>query len=133
MSHLKIVGEARTERVIEAGGCASDTKIALRLDIDVTVGVNEIVERVREEVLISIIRGDSTFLEKPPAQVVVTALSEYNIGLQLRVWIADKREHIRLRFELRERVLKALTAAGVEMTSEELGASVSPRWLVSTG
>ncbi|CAN5822260.1 hypothetical protein BH20GEM1_BH20GEM1_14460 [soil metagenome] len=48
----------------------------------------------------------------------MTALSDYNIGFQLRVWIADEREHIRLRFELRERVLKALTAAGVEMPYE---------------
>jgi len=91
----------------------------LRLDISVTVAVTEDLERARE-VLLALVRDDPAFLNDPPALVVVTALNDYNITLQLQVWLKDEREHIPQRFALRERVFKAFTAAGIEMPFETI-------------
>ncbi|MDX1531654.1 MAG: mechanosensitive ion channel, partial [Rhodothermales bacterium] len=89
----------------------------LRLDIEVTVAVTEDLGRARE-VLLDLVRADSAFLSDPAPRVVVTALNDYNVELQLQAWIHDEREHIGLRFALREQVFDALNAAGIEMPFE---------------
>ncbi|MDX1419516.1 MAG: mechanosensitive ion channel family protein [Rubricoccaceae bacterium] len=91
----------------------------LRLDIAVTVGVEEDLDRVRA-VLLGLVADDPVFLPEPPPRMVVTALNDYNVEVQLQAWLSDEREHIPQRFALRERVFKALTAAGVEMPFETL-------------
>lgn len=91
----------------------------LRLDIDVSIGVNEEVDRARA-VLLALVRENPDFMDDPPPRVVVTGLNDYNTALQLQAWVEDEREHIRLRFDLRERVFEGLAAAGVEMPFETL-------------
>lgn len=90
----------------------------LRLDIDVTVGVEEDLGRVRR-ILLGICREES-YLETPPPAVVVTALGDYFVKLQLQVWIDDETRHVPMRFALRERAFEALRAAGVHMPYETI-------------
>ncbi len=92
---------------------------SLRLDIAVTVALKEDLDLARE-VMLSLVRDDSAFLNDPPPRVVVTAVNDYNVALQLQVWLADERQHIPQRFDLRERIFKALTTAGIEMPFETI-------------
>lgn len=91
----------------------------LRLDIDVTVAVTEDLNRARE-VLLDLIRRDEAFMGEPPPQVMVIALNDYNVALQLQAWLKDERQHIVKRAELRERVFNAFNEAGVEMPYETI-------------
>ncbi len=91
----------------------------LRLDIDLTVGVNEDLNRVRQ-VLLDVIGDDPAYMEDPPARVVVTQVNDYNVAVSLQAWLHDEREHVARRFDLRERAFDALNAAGVEMPFETL-------------
>lgn len=91
----------------------------LRLDIPVTVAVTEDLDRARET-LLGLVTDAPDFLLDPPPQVVVTALNDYNVTLQLRVWIDDEQQHIAKTLDLRESMFKALTAAGIEMPFETL-------------
>lgn len=86
----------------------------LRIDIAATIGTKEDLNRVRE-VLLSILENDERFLQKPVPRVVVTALNDYNVAVELQVWIHEEREHIPIRFELREKAFSALREANVEM------------------
>lgn len=105
----------------------------LRLDIDVTVSVEEDLSRVRST-LLSLVSEDARFCDTPPARVVTTALNDYNVALQLQVWLKDERSHVAERCELRERCFEALRTAGVDMPFETLalvgefdGAALSAR------
>lgn len=109
----------------------------LRLDVEVTIGVAEDVDRVRE-ILLGLVRGNPDYLAEPPPQVVVTQLNDYNVALEVRAWLKDERQHIPKRFALREAIFETLTAAGVDMPFETLqltpleirqqgdGASIAP-------
>ena len=66
------------------------------------------------------VRDDPQLMTEPPPRVVVTALNDYNVALQLQVWLDDEREHIARRFALRERMFCALRDAGVDMPFETL-------------
>ena len=90
----------------------------LRLDIDVTVGVEEDLGRIRQ-VLLELCEGEPFHDETPPS-VVMTAINDYNVALQLRAWLRDESPHLKARLELRERVFEALREAGVNMPFETL-------------
>jgi len=91
----------------------------LRLDLDVTVGVGEDLGRVRQT-LLGLVGDDPRFMTEPAPQVVVTALNDYNVAMQLRVWLNDEKSHISARMELREAMFEALRAVGVDMPYETL-------------
>lgn len=91
----------------------------LRLDIPVTVAVTERLDRVRQ-ILMDLIGGDDSYLDEPQPRMVVTQLNDYNVAVELQVWLRNEREHIEERFQLRERVYDALTAAGVNMPFETI-------------
>ena len=107
----------------------------LRLDIQVTIGVNEDIEKTRRT-LINLLSNRPEFLEEPAPRVVVTALNDYNVAIELQVWLKDERTHIENRFKLREEVFNALNEAGIEMPFETLSITpiqiTSPRDLPST-
>lgn len=90
----------------------------LRIDLEVTVGVNEPIGKVRE-VLLGLCK-EPQFLASPPPQVVVLGLNDYNTLLELRVWLDDETNHLRERSALRERMKDALDAAGVDMPFETI-------------
>lgn len=91
----------------------------LRLDVEVTVAVTENLARVRE-VLLDMVRSDPGFSDEPAPEVVVKALNDYNVLLEVRVWIDDERKHVAERFRLREAIFVTLNEAGVEMPYETL-------------
>lgn len=91
----------------------------LRLDIPVTVAVDEDLGRARR-VMLGVLDGDADVLGDPAPVVAVTHLGDYNVTLELRAWIRDERNHIAKRLELRERLFEALRAAGVDMPFETL-------------
>jgi small conductance mechanosensitive channel len=89
----------------------------LRLDISVTVAVDEDIDRVRR-VLLDLVHDDLDFLDPPLPRVVVTQLNDYNVALELQAWLRDERQHVEKRFALREQAFNALTQAGIEMPFE---------------
>jgi len=91
----------------------------LRLDIEATVGVDEDLNRVRE-VLLDQVTQDSSFLLEPQPRVMITQLNDYNIAVELQVWLENEREHVDQRSALRERVFNALHAANIDMPYETL-------------
>lgn len=91
----------------------------LRIDIAVTVGVEESIGRVRE-LLLTLVNDRAEYLPQPAPRVVVTALNDYNVALELQAWIHNEREHVELRFALREQIFETLRNAGVDMPCETL-------------
>lgn len=91
----------------------------LRLDIGVTIGVEEDIDRVRE-LLLGVVKDEPDFLDIPAPQVLVQALNDYNLEVELRVWLKEERMHIPQRARLREQVFKTLSQAGIDMPYETL-------------
>ncbi|MCB9745056.1 MAG: mechanosensitive ion channel family protein [Alphaproteobacteria bacterium] len=91
----------------------------LRLDIPITIGVNEDLGRVRA-LLVALLDGDPRYKTDPKPMVGVTALNDYNVEIELRAWLVDEKTHVAARMELRERAFEALRAAGVDMPYETL-------------
>lgn len=91
----------------------------LRLEIDVDVGTGEDLGRIRA-LLLQQVEGRPNFLAEPAPEVVVTRLGDYNVGMQLRAWIADEKQHLKERFALRERCFEVLRTEGVDMPLETL-------------
>ena len=91
----------------------------LRIDIPVNIGVNEDIMSARR-ILLQLVEDRSVYLHDPPPRVVVKSLNDYNVELELQVWIHDERKHISLRYNLREQVFDALNRAGIEMPFETL-------------
>ncbi len=86
----------------------------LRLDIGVTVGVNEDLNRARQ-ILLNIVKDDPEYLQEPVPRVVVQQLNDYNVALELQAWIKNERAHVQMRSELREKVFTTFNEAGVDM------------------
>lgn len=104
----------------------------LRLDIAFTVGVGENLPRIRQLAL-DCCREDGQFMTEPAPVVVVTALNDYNVAMELRVWLDDEKQHVAARHGLRERLFEALRAASVDMPYETFAlAPVELRSLPST-
>lgn len=91
----------------------------LRLDVAFTVAVTENLSKVRQ-VALSVCGTEFGLMQEPAPFVVVTSLNDYNVAMQLSVWLDDERSHIAARFALRERLFEALRAAGVDMPFETL-------------
>lgn len=86
----------------------------LRIDVDMTVGAGENFERLRDA-FDAAIAGDLRYLSDPKPAMVITDVGDYNVTAQFRVWIDDERQHVPMRFELRERLFEAFRAAGIDM------------------
>ena len=91
----------------------------LRIDVDVSVGVDEDFARVRD-LLLQVVRDDPDFLEDPAPEVAVTALGDYANTVELRAWLDLERKHLAKRARLREKVFDVLAAEEVEMPFETL-------------
>ena len=91
----------------------------LRLDVPITIGVGEDIQRARR-LLLSVVKNDADYLKHPSPEVVVSQLNDYNLELTLRVWLDDERDHVPKRFALREKMYEALRAAGVSMPYETI-------------
>lgn len=91
----------------------------LRLDVPVTIAVSENLGRVRQE-LLTVVEADPDYMTDPAPRMVVTALNDYNVEVELQAWLHNEREHVVKRSELRERVFDRLNRAGIEMPFETL-------------
>ncbi len=91
----------------------------LCLNLEVSVGVNEDIDRVRA-LLLALVRDDADLMTQPEPKVVVKNLGDYSNTLRLSVWLHNEREHAAKLAELRERAFKALLQAEVEMPCETL-------------
>ena len=91
----------------------------LRLDVGVTIGVNEDIEAARR-IIIGLLKNDERFLSDKPPVVLVKELGDYYIALELRVWLDDTRNHIPTRAEIREKIFNALNRAEIEMPFEKI-------------
>ncbi|PWN06005.1 mechanosensitive ion channel family protein [Rhodohalobacter mucosus] len=91
----------------------------LRLSIGVTIDVNEDLGRART-VLLSLVKDNPAYMKHPEPTVVVQELNDYNVLLELRVWIDDERDHIARRFKLREEVFNAFNHTGIRMPYETI-------------
>jgi small conductance mechanosensitive channel len=91
----------------------------LRLDIPVTIGVQEDIQRVRE-LLLNLVDQNPEYLLEPAPRVVVKQLNDYNVTVELQAWLKNERDHVEQRFDLRERAFNALNKAGVEMPFETI-------------
>lgn len=91
----------------------------LRLDVDFTVGVLEDLNRVRG-IALKLCQDPEAYLQTPKPELVVTQLNDYNLALQLRVWIRDETTHVKARFALREALFDALRSADVDMPLETI-------------
>ena len=91
----------------------------LRIQIDLTVGVEEDLGRIRR-LFIDMVSEDERFLDEPAPSMVVTAINDFNVEVQFRAWLIDEKTHIPVRFELRERIFETMREAGVDMPYETL-------------
>ncbi len=91
----------------------------LRLEVPVTIGTDQDLGRVRT-ILLDLVRGKEGFMGDPAPTVVVSQLNDYNVRVELWAWIRDERTHVEARLELRERVFRALSEAGIDMPFETL-------------
>ncbi|PAU92666.1 mechanosensitive ion channel protein MscS [Aliifodinibius salipaludis] len=91
----------------------------LRLDVPVTVGVNEDLDKARS-ILLNLLKNNHLYMSEPKPSVVVKELNDYNVLIELRVWIDNERDHIPMRFQLREDIFKAFNKAGIHMPYETL-------------
>lgn len=89
----------------------------LRIDVPVTVGVNEDLGRVRS-LLLSLLEAGDEWMDQPAPAVRVTALGDYFVEMKLMAWAHDERRHLQLRSALREAAFNTLTRAGVDMPFE---------------
>ncbi|MCA9676990.1 MAG: mechanosensitive ion channel family protein [Kofleriaceae bacterium] len=96
----------------------------LRLDVRLTIGTGEDLTRVRR-LLLDLIARDDAYLQEPAPVVVVTAVHDYNVEIELQAWLADEKQHIPARLELRERMYECLRRAQVEMPLETLALRVA--------
>jgi small conductance mechanosensitive channel len=91
----------------------------LRIDIAVTVAVTENLANVRK-ILLDLVEKNPAYLNKPTPRAVVTQLNDYNVTMELQVWLENERQHLEETFKLREQVFNSLNNAGVEMPFETL-------------
>jgi small conductance mechanosensitive channel len=81
--------------------------------------VTEDLDRARDT-LLALVSVDPDIISNPTPRVAVIALNDYNVALQLQVWIEDEKQHISKTFKLRESIFKAFNEAGIQMPFETL-------------
>ena len=96
----------------------------LRISVQLTVGVDEDLDRVRS-LLLGLVESDD-YMADPAPEVAVTALGDFNNTVELRAWAHDERRHGALREALREQAYRTLLAAGVDMPYETLNIHTVP-------
>jgi small conductance mechanosensitive channel len=86
----------------------------IRLRIQVGIAYKESISAA-QEVLLSIIKDDDRFLTDPAPRVVVTAIADSSIDLELQVWLNNATDEILMGYELRKKAKLALDEAHIEM------------------
>lgn len=87
---------------------------SLRLDVPFGIAYKEDIDQARAIVL-ALVEGDDRLRERPAPAVVVTAMADSAVLLELRLWLKNPHIEVPLEFEYLERVKKALDRAGIEI------------------
>ena len=85
-----------------------------RVQVPFGIAYKESIDEARRAVLATT-EGDSRFDEAYPPKVVVTALGDSSVDMELRVFLKDPSHEVPVRFEYVEKAKKALDAAGIEI------------------
>lgn len=102
----------------------------LRIDVDLSVGVSEDFARLRR-IFQETISGDERFLQQPAPEMVIETLGNFNVTVRFRVWIQNEKQHIPMRYELREKLFEGFRSAKIDMPYETL--NLTPVELVQAG
>ena len=86
----------------------------LRLGVPLSIGYREDVREARAALLDGVAGIDGVRREPPP-EVVVTALADSGVSLELRLWLEDAANERRMLFEALEVAKRALDEAGIEI------------------
>jgi small conductance mechanosensitive channel len=86
----------------------------MRLDIPLGIAYKEDSREARK-VLLAAVAGNELLLEKPEPEVVVVALADSSVNLELRVWLRDPYKERQATVEMIERAKIALDEAGIEI------------------
>lgn len=86
----------------------------MRLAVPLGIAYHEDSRHARR-VLLEAIRGHELLLEKPAPEVVVVALADSSVNLELRVWLRDPYTERRATVEMVELAKIALDEAGIEI------------------
>jgi small conductance mechanosensitive channel len=86
----------------------------MRLGIPVGIAYREDTREARR-VLLAAVKGHELLLDKPEPQVVVTALADSSVNLELRVWLRDPYTEREATFAMIEAAKIALDEAGIEI------------------
>ena len=97
----------------------------LRVDLPVGVSYSADLDRVRE-VLLGVVVGHELIHDQPAPRVVVVALAESTVNVQLRFFLRSGRDEPSVRYEILERMKKALDAAGIEIPFPQRVVQVLP-------
>lgn len=91
----------------------------LRIDLPVTIGINENINKARQ-LLLGLVKNNPVYMGDPAPRVVVQELNDYNTLIVLKAWIDNEREHIPERDKLREEIYDTLINANIEMPYETI-------------
>jgi len=86
----------------------------LRLDLPLSVSYEADLDAVRT-LLLAVPAKHPLIAEQPAPQLVVVALGDSGVNLELRIWLRAGRDDTGVRYEILEKVKKALDGAGVEI------------------
>jgi small conductance mechanosensitive channel len=86
----------------------------MRLGIPIGIAYKEDTRKART-VLLGAVRGHDLLLDEPEPQVVVTALGDSSVDLELRVWLRDPHREREATFAMVETAKIALDDAGIEI------------------
>jgi small conductance mechanosensitive channel len=86
----------------------------MRLGIPLGIAYREDTREARQ-VLLAAVKGHELLLDKPEPQVVVTALADSSVNLELRVWLRDPYTEREATFAMIEAAKIALDEAGIEI------------------
>jgi small conductance mechanosensitive channel len=91
----------------------------LRLDIPYTIGVDEDYAEVTR-IMLEVAGRHPQCMGDPPPRAVMKVVNDYNVEIELQMWIDDEKQHTDVRFEIRRAVYEALRSAKVVMPYETL-------------
>ncbi|MDX1622472.1 MAG: mechanosensitive ion channel family protein [Gemmatimonadota bacterium] len=85
---------------------------SVRLDVPFGIAYKEDIDETRR-VVTELVEGDDRVRERPEPEVVLTAMADSAVQFELRLWLKNPHHEVPLGFEYREKVKKALDAAGI--------------------
>lgn len=87
----------------------------LRVDIPFGIAYKERIEEARETVMALLDQSDDRLATDWDHEVVTTGLNDSSIGMELRLFVRDAGDRIRVRLDYTEKVREALGHAGIEI------------------